>query len=173
MKTVFIALSASVFSSLLMFTIAGNAQTQKTPSAIAFVSNGRILRESTHGRSESARVAQIQQQRTADVRTKQQALEATRREIATTTDDAKRSTLEQQEIAQRTELERTTAQIQVEYQTLQRDINADMQNRVKIILDDMMKTQNYRLVLNADSSLVWSSPELDLTTAVVARMNGQ
>jgi Skp family chaperone for outer membrane proteins len=156
-----------------MFTIAGHAQAQKTPSAIAYVSNTRIFRESVHGRSESARIQQFQQQRTVDLRTKQQALEATRREIATTTDNAKRSTLEQQEIAQRTELETASAQMQIDLQNLQREINADMSARVKTILDEMMKTQSYQLVLNSDSSLVWLSPELDLTAAVIARMNGQ
>jgi len=173
MKSLLIAVIAALLGSTFSLAMVGQAQSTKTPSAVAYVSNSRIVSESAHGRSEAARVQRITQQKAAELQMKQQALEATRREMATTTDATKRSTLAQQEITQRTELERATAQTQVEFQNLQREVNNDLLTRVRAILDDMMKSQNYQLVLNSDSSLVWFSPELDLTAAVIARMNAQ
>jgi Skp family chaperone for outer membrane proteins len=73
----------------------------------------------------------------------------------------------------RIDLERATQQAQVDLQALQREVNGNLQRRVRTVLDQLMANQPYQLVINSDSSLVWSAPELDLTTAVVARMNGQ
>jgi outer membrane protein len=173
MKTVVIALSAALFSSILSLTLAGQAQVAKTPSSIAYVSASRVLRETTHGRSEAARVQQIQQQRTNELRTKQQTLEATRQELTKATDEANRLRLQQQELQQRTDFERASAQLQIDLQNLQREANSDMAARVRATVDELMKTQTYQLVLNSDATLIWSSPELDLTDAVIARMNGQ
>ncbi len=173
MKSWTIALASALFSSVISLTLVGQAQSTKTPSAVAFVSGTRILTESVHGRGEASRLQQAQVQRATDLRSKQQALEATRQLLATTTDAAARVGLQQKEIQQRTDLERSTAQAQNDFQTMQREINADMQRRVRAILDDLMKTQNYQLVLNADTALMWSTPDLDLTSAVVGRMNGQ
>ena len=119
------------------------------------------------------RIQSLQQQRTADLRAKQQALEAVRQQLTTATDSAARLELQQKEFQQRTELERDSLKAQTDLQTLQREVNVDLQSRVKTILDDLMKTQNYQIVLNADTSVMWALPEVDLTAAVVGRMNGQ
>jgi Skp family chaperone for outer membrane proteins len=88
-------------------------------------------------------------------------------------DGAGRIELQKKELHQRTELERATQQAQVDIQTLQRQLNTALQQRIKTALDDVMKTENYQLVLNSDPSIMWSTPELDLTNAVVARLNAQ
>src|SRR5262249_14955385 len=157
----------------LSFAVVGHAQSAKTPSALAFVSATRLFAETAHGRSEAARLQAMQQQRVLDLRTKQQALDATRQALAASTDAAARTTLQQKEIEQRTDLERATQQAQTDYQALQRQINTDFEQRLKSTLDDLMKTQTYQLVLNSDNGVVWAAPELDLTSAVVTRMNGQ
>jgi Skp family chaperone for outer membrane proteins len=36
-----------------------------------------------------------------------------------------------------------------------------------------MKTQPYQLVINNDTAVIWSAPELDMTNAVIGRMNAQ
>lgn len=173
MKSFFIAITSALVGSLLSLTVIGQAQTAKTPSAVAYVSPSRILSESTHGRSEAARIQSAQQQRATDLRAKQQALDATRQQLATVTEAAARTQLEQKEQQERTDLERATQQAQTDLQTLQREVNVDLQQRLKAALDDLMKTQSYQLILNSDVSVIWSQPELDLTPAVVGRMNGQ
>ena len=173
MKSIFIAAAGALMGSALSLAVVGHAQSAKTPSAVAFVSASRILNESAHGRSEMGRVQAATQRANADIRNKQQALETTRQQIAAATDNAARMPLQQKEQQQRTELERATQQAQTELQNLQREINTDLQQRVKSTLDDLMKTQGYQAVLNSDAGLMWSAPELDLTSAVVGRLNGQ
>jgi Skp family chaperone for outer membrane proteins len=62
-------------------------------------------------------------------------------------------------------------QAQTEIQAAQRQMQATVQGRVKTILDDVAKAQNLQVVLNADAALVWAAPGLDLTPAVIERMN--
>jgi Skp family chaperone for outer membrane proteins len=173
MKTFFVAAVAALVGSLLSLTLAGQAQTAKTPSAVAYVSTSRVLSESVAGRAAASRLQTTQTQRTTELRTKQQALETTRQQVATAADGAARQTLQQKEIQERTDFERSTAQFQIDLQNLQREINTDLMRRVKTALDDLMKNQPYQVVLNNDSSVLWAAPELDMTNAVVGRMNSQ
>jgi Skp family chaperone for outer membrane proteins len=173
MKFMLIAIIGAVLGSTLSLTVVGQAQSSKAPSAVAFISANRILNESTQGRSQLGRIQSLQQRLNADLRTKQQALEETRQQLGAATDNTAKLTLQQKEQQQRTELERTTQQAQVDLQNLQRGVNADLQQRVKVTLDELMKTQAYQAVLNSDVNMMWSTPELDLTSAVVGRMNRQ
>jgi Skp family chaperone for outer membrane proteins len=173
MKTTVIAIGAALCGSIFSMTLIGHAQPARTPSAVAYVSASRVLSESTAGRTEGARIQNMQQQRTGELRAKQQALETTRQQLATTADSAARTALQQTELQQRTDLEKATSQFQLDLQALQRELNADLMRRVKTALDDLMKTQNYQLILNSDTSVMWSTTELDLTAAVVGKMNAQ
>jgi Skp family chaperone for outer membrane proteins len=173
MKSFLIAITAAMLGSVFSMAVVGQAQPAKAPSTVALVSANRVLNETTHGRSEVGRLQALQQQRAADLKNKQQALEATRQELASASDPKAKSELQQKEIQQRTELERATQQAQTDLQNLQREINTDLQQRVKTVLNDLSKTQPYRLVINSDAGVLWGEPELDLTAAVVARMNGQ
>lgn len=173
MKTWLLAVSAAIVGGVVSASLVGEAQTAKTPSAVAFVNVNRLMNETTHGRGEAGRLQTLQQQRSTDLRNRQAGLETLRQQIAATTDSAERQPLAQKEAQQRTEFERAVQQATLDMQNLQREINTDMQRRTRAILDELMKTQPYQLVLNADTSLLWSNPELDLTSAVIGRMNGQ
>jgi len=173
MKSLLIAVTAALVGSTLSFALVGHAQSARTPAAVAFVSASRVLTDTVPGRGEASRLQTMQQQRARDLMAKQQALDATRQELSKSTDTTARFELQQKETQQRTELERATQQAQIDYQNLQRQINIELQQQLKAVLDDLMKTQNYQLVLNSDSALLWSVPDLDLTPAVVAKMNGQ
>jgi len=173
MKLLLVAFGGAVVGSMLSISIVGQAQSSKTPSAVAFVSANRIFTETQHGRSQVGRIQALQQQTNTDLRAKQQALDATRQQFATATEPAARAQLQQKEVQQRTEFERATIQAQTDLTSLQREVNTDLQQRVRTALDDLMKTQNYQLIVNSDTTVLWSVPELDLTSAVVARMNGQ
>ena len=143
------------------------------PLSVAYVNTNRVLADSTHGRTQLTRLQTLQQQKSTELRTKQQALEATRTKLAQAADRAARAPLAQQEQQQRQDFERSTQQAQADIQALQREVNADLQSRVKGALVEMVKTQNFQLVLNSDTSVVWSSPGLDVTAAVVQRLNAK
>jgi Skp family chaperone for outer membrane proteins len=173
MKSLLIAVTAALMGSTLSFALVGHAQSVRTPASIAFVSASHVFTDTAAGRGHASRLQTMQQQRARDLLTKQQALNATRQELATSTDTTARIALQQKETQQRTDLEQATQQAQIDYQNLQRQINSELQQQLKAVLDDLMKTQNYQLVLNSDTALLWSVPDLDLTPAVVAKMNGQ
>jgi len=173
LKPWLVALASAVMGSVLSISLVGQAQPNRPPSAVAYVNPNRVLNESAHGRSEISRLQALQQRKNTELRTKQQTLEATRTQLAQATDPAARTRLQQQEQEQRTDLERSSQAAQTELQALQREINVGMVQRVKTALDEIMKTQPYQLVLNGDTSVIWSAGEVDLTAAVVGRLNGQ
>jgi Skp family chaperone for outer membrane proteins len=173
MKVFITALCSAVVATAASMVFVANAQTTKAPSSVAYISSNRILSESVLGRAEAGRIQAMQQQKTNEVRAKQQELEAARQQAAAAPDAQARIGLQQKEQQLRIDLERATQQAQVDLQALQREVNGNLQRRVRTVLDQLMANQPYQLVINSDSSLVWSAPELDLTTAVVARMNGQ
>jgi len=171
MKSSLVAVASALIASIVSLTLVGQAQPAKTPSAVAYVSAARVLTESVQGRAVGGRLQALQQQKATELRAQQQALEATRAQLAKPGDPAARIQLQQQEQQQRVDFERSSQQAQVDLQALQREANLELQRSVKAALDDIMKSQSYQVVLNADASVVWASPEHDLTAAVVARLN--
>ena len=157
----------------LVFSLAAPGQTpaDKPTLTVGYVSSQRIFAESTDGKAEVARAQTIQQQKTIELRSKQQALDALRQQIAQAADGTSRAQLQQQEQQLRADLEKATIQAQAEMQLLQRQVQSDVLARVKPVIADLAKGQNVQLVLNSDTSVVWAAPGLDLTTAVIERMN--
>ena len=143
-----------------------------TATSVGYVTPKRIFAETNEGKAGVARVQALQQQRQTELRTKQQALEATRQEIAKAADQAVRLQLQQQELQQKTELERFVLQSQKDVLALRHQVEADMQAKVKKLLEEMAKEQNVAMVLNEEIAVVWASPSLDFTNAVIERLNG-
>jgi outer membrane protein len=171
MKTSFLTLSMASLATL--FSVAGGQQAppaQRT-SNVAFVSSQRILAETTEGKAELARAQTMQQQKAADIRARQQTLAATHEQLLQAPDPAAREKLQQLEQQQRLDLERAAAQAQVDIQTLQRAISAEFQRRVKSVIEELVKDRDVQLVVNADAALVWGASGLDLTSAVVQKLN--
>ena len=140
---------------------------------VAFVVSQRISNETTEGKAGIARMQALQRERTADARTKQEALQATRRQIDATQDSAERSRLQAQEQQQRADLEKAVSQIQVDLQNLQRQISNELGVKVKAAIEDLVKGTGVQVVLSADTTVVWAANGLDLTTPVIERLNAQ
>jgi outer membrane protein len=171
MKTLLMIIPLALVVALLSSAAAGQAPASRGTVTIGYVSAQRIFAEANEAKAEVTRIQTLQQQKATDLRTKQQALEGTRAQLAAATDPALRVQLQPQEQQQRTDLERATAQAQVDLQTAQRQMQAQVQGRVKTILDDVAKAQNLQVVLNGDAAVLWAAPGLDLTSAVIERMN--
>lgn len=140
-------------------------------SPVGYVTPSRIFAETTEGKAGVARVQALQQQRQGELRTKQQALEATRQKMAKAGDPIVRLELQQQEQQQTSDLERSVLQSQNDVVALRRQVEADVQAKVKKALDELVKGRNVGVVLNADTSIVWASPSVDFTDAVIQRLN--
>src|SRR5438874_474248 len=108
MKAFLLAAAGAILGATLSMAVVGQAQSAKVPSAVAFVSSSRILNETTHGRSEAGRAQSAQQQRGAELRAKQQALEATRQQLLAASDAASRLELQKKEAEQRSDFERAS-----------------------------------------------------------------
>jgi Skp family chaperone for outer membrane proteins len=147
------------------------AQNPTAPSTrVGYVSSLRISSESTEGRSGVAKVQALQREKAAELRQKQQTLEATRARLPMSTAEA-RPGLEQQEQAQRADLERAAARAQLDVQMLQRQVNAEVLAKVKPIAAAIAKAQGIQVVLDMEGSIVWADSGLDLTDQVLARLN--
>jgi Skp family chaperone for outer membrane proteins len=156
---------------ILSLTLRGQTSAPAGPPRLGYLSPQRIFAESTEGRAGVAKLQSFQQQRAAELQSKQQALQGTRDQLAHAADGEARTQLMLQEYQQRADLERANVQAQQDLQNMQRQMQAELQARVKSVLDELARGQNLQLVLNSDTGVVWSGPGLDLTSAVVERLN--
>jgi len=170
MKTLLLTLPIALLATVFSLTTAGQVPPPPATSRIAYVSAQRILSESTEAKADVARLQAAQLEKANELRTKQQALEATRQRLAQS-DSSTRSQLQQDEAQQRTDLERSTAQAQADLQARQRQFQSDLQARLRPILADLATAQNIQVVLNADTAVLWSAPGMDLSSAVIERLN--
>jgi Skp family chaperone for outer membrane proteins len=175
MKNLLFSLSIIAVTAVLSVAAAAQNPAPPRPAGIGYINPQRIFAESSEGKADVARVVALQQQKASELRVRQQTLDTTRQQLAQAADGPTRTPLLQQETVQRTDLERATAQAQADIQTLQREVNTELLNRVKSVLDVVAKEQNIQLVLNADASLIWAAPGTgaDLTSVVIERMNAK
>lgn len=171
MKTLPVWLAVTVLGAIAVGLAQPRAVT--APGPVAYVSSQRISNETADGKAGVARLQTLQRERAADVRTRQQALETTRQQMTLAKDDAARVRLRAEEQQQRTELERAAAQSQADFLSLQRQVSAEVATKVKAAVQEVVKGTEVHLVLNGESSVVWAAPGLDLTSAVIERMNAQ
>ena len=153
--------------------VAGQTPATRPSLPIAYVNIQRAIAETAAGKAELARVQTLQQQRANELRTRAQTLEGLRSQLAQASEAAARQKLQQQETQQRTDLERATVQAQQELQNLQRKVSADLQGRVRGIVEELVKGQGLQLVLNGEQAVIWSAPGADLTDSVIERLNAQ
>lgn len=171
MKTTLVALAVASFS------LAGwvhEAQSPRVPkgAVAAFISSHRISSESPQGRAGGDRVQAMQAEKAMELRKRQDALEATQAELAAATGERK-SELQRQEQRQRAELQQASVQAQAALQALQREISLEIQGAVKGVLEDLLKESDVQFVLQLENTVVWSAPDLDLTTAVLEGMRAR
>jgi Skp family chaperone for outer membrane proteins len=155
---------------MIVFSLTLTGQSS-SPAKLGYLSPQRIFAESAEGKAELAKLQALQQQKATELQARQKTLQATREQLAQAADGPARTQLMLQEFQQRADLERANVQAQQEMQNLQRQMQAQLQARVKTALDDLGKGQNLQLVLNSDTGVVWAGPGLDLTAAVVERLN--
>ena len=170
MKT---ALTSLVIGALVTAVVAGQATNPRSSLPIGYVNIQRAAAGSAEGKAQLARIQTLQQQRTNELRTRQQTLEGTRKQLAEASESAVRVKLQQQESQQRTDLERATVQAQQELQNLQREVLTEFQGRLRVIVEELVKGQGLQLVLNGEQAVIWSAPGIDLTNSVIERLNSQ
>ena len=152
-----------------------NAQTAvvRPGATVAYISGQRISAETVAGREAQSRLASLRQQKTAELQDKRRALDATRQKLVGSAEGEERTQLEREEQQEQQDLERATQQAQVELQNLQRQIVVDLQPQVRSVLDDLLKGTDVQVVLQFETSIVWAAQGLDLTSAVIERLDAK
>ena len=138
-------------------------------ATMAYVSAQRISSETPEGKASVAKVQEMQRDRTADVRAKQDAFAAAAKELAAATPE-NRARLQAALQQRRTEFDQSVARAQADVQALQRQVSADLLAKVRGVVGEVVKGRDIQVVLNLDTAIVWAAPSLDLTDAVIARM---
>lgn len=139
--------------------------------SVAYVSGQRLSTESIEGKAGQARLEAMRQEKANELRIRQQALEATRQQLALVAGGKEKLDLQQREQQQRADLDRATVQAQTDLQNLQRQLTVELQPKVRSALDDVVKGTDIQIVVQLETAVVWAAPGLDLTTAVLERLN--
>ena len=172
MDTRFLALSLVVVPTLASVLSLQGAPVAPT-ARIAIVSGQRLIAGSAEARAVLERSQARQRQAAADLRTRQQALEATRRELAAAKDPRARAELEKREAQQVAELKSEASEAQTDVAAAQRQMQADLQTILSPVLNELGKERNIELILNADVAVLWGARHLDLTNDVIQRINSR
>jgi Skp family chaperone for outer membrane proteins len=172
MKSILLVVTSMLVASVFSVTAMRQATPSSQPS-IAYVSSKRILAESADGRAEATKFQAMAKQAAADLNAKREALEATRQQLSKAPEGAGRTQLQQREREQRAEFERETAKAKEQLQLSQREALGDLHGLLKPVLDEVARERHIQLILNADTSVVWSAANLDLTSAVIDRLNAR
>ena len=176
MRARWIAISISLVATIslvaIVYSRASAAQlASRGPSKVAFVSGNRLVAESQDVQGAMKRFRSARQQTLTELRSKQQQLEAARRKLAAAKAGAARADLEKEESQLRAELERATAQAQKDLQASQDEVQTTLRSHLKPVLDELAGSQGIDVVLNSDVAVLWASTKLDLTAAVLERLN--
>jgi outer membrane protein len=141
---------------------------------IAYVSAQRILSESNEAKAANSRLETLRQTKARELAAQQKALEATHTQLVQlggVFSASKRARVQADEDRQKEELKRATEQAQADYQALQRQSQGDLNKHVGAVVAELAKKRHLRLVLNADTAVIWALPGTDITAEVLAKLN--
>jgi Skp family chaperone for outer membrane proteins len=165
----------TLVTSLMVVALLSTAAAQQHSSfatrPFGYVSMQQVLNDATEAKVAAERLKTTQQQKAGELRTRQVALAETRRQLGEPAGMFQGKRLRALEERQRTELEQATAQAQLDFQTLQAEVQRELRTRLKAVLDELAKRHGLEIVLNQDTAVLWAAPGLDLTSAVIERLN--
>jgi Skp family chaperone for outer membrane proteins len=168
MRTAHVGISLLTLGSAL--AVSASPQTPAT-GTVAHINSKRISVDSLPGKAWQERLRAAQRREANDLKALQQKLEATREKLALSTDESARAGLVQQEELERAELASATREAQTTMQKLQSQMNAELGAKVRAEIADIVKGTSIQVVLDSETSVVWSVPDLDLTGAVIERLD--
>ncbi len=141
---------------------------------IAHVSARQILNESAEMNQLKAKLEKIRQDTAKEVTTKEKALQETHLQLLQlggVFSTSKRARVQAQEERQRAELKLFREQFQAEIAALERQAQVNFNTHLAAVLSEIARVNRLRLVLNADTAVVWAAPGMDITTQVLAKLN--
>lgn len=171
-------LTVAAMFSVLVLSAPAFAQVAAPPAPplrMAFVDLQRIAAESTEGKAASAKVQALTQKKSAELSDKTKALEANQQKIqqggAVLSADARAQA--QREIDRLTvEIDRFQQDANAEVQELQQQLQGDFQEKLRPVLDGVVKELGVGLLFSAgDAGAIFIDPSLDITVEVIKRFD--
>jgi outer membrane protein len=171
-------LTVAAMFSVLVLSAPAYAQVTAPPSPplrMAFVDLQRIAAESTEGKAASSKVQALTQKKSAELAEKTKALQANEQKIqqggAVLSADVRAQA--QKEIDRLTvEIDRFQQDANAEVQELQQQLQGDFQEKLRPVLDGVVKELGIGLLFSAgDAGAIFIDPSLDITGDVIKRFD--
>lgn len=171
-------LTVAAMFSVLVLSAPAYAQVTAPPAPplrMAFVDLQRIAAESTEGKVASGKVQALTQKKSAELADKTKALQANEQKIqqggAVLSADARAQA--QKEVDRLTvEIDRFQQDANAEVQELQQQLQADFQEKLRPVLDGVVKELGVGLLFSAgDAGAIFIDPSLDITGEVIKRFD--
>jgi outer membrane protein len=154
---------------------AAAAPAQQAPLRMAFLDLQRIAAESNEGKAASGKVQELTKKKGAELQEKTKSLQANQQKLqqggAVLNDAARAQT--QKEIDRLTvEIDRFQEDANAEVQELQQQLQGDFQEKLRPIVDGMVKELAIGLLFSAgDAGAIYVDPSLDITAEVIKRFD--
>jgi outer membrane protein len=141
----------------------------------AFVNIQRVAAESAQGKSLSARVQAMNNQKLTELNDKNKALQTSQQKLdsgASVLSDTARAQLEKDIDRQQTEIQRFTDDAQKEVQDLQNELQAEFQQKLGPVIQQIAQEKKLEILFSAlDAGIIWADAGLDLTSEVIRRFD--
>lgn len=145
------------------------------PLRMAFVDLQRVAGESSEGKVASGRVQALTQKKTAELGEKTKALQANQQKLqqgGAVLNEATRAQAQREVDRLTVEIDRLQQDAQAEVQELQEQLQGEFQERLRPIMDVLIKELGIGLLFSAtDAGAVYIDPSLDVTPEVIKRFD--
>ena len=142
----------------------------------AYVNMAYVASQSNDGKAAAEKLKAFQDQKTRELQDKQKTLQAAQQKLesgGSVLSDGARTQLQTDIDRQQRDLQRLTEDAQQDVQNLAQQVEEEFTRKVLPIIGKVAQDKQVHFVFNAQQSgLVWAEPGMDLTSEVVAAMNG-
>jgi outer membrane protein len=158
---------------LLLATAAGAAAQLK----IGYVDLQRALNESEAGRAAKEKFKAQVDRLQVDLKKKKDQLDALKEQLekkASVIKDEEARNLEKDYQKRLRDFERSYKDSQAELQQKDNELTVDLLKQLQVVIEDFGKENGYSMILEqSSSSVLYGSPEFDLTEQIIARYNAR
>ena len=147
---------------------------QQAPLRMAFLDLQRIAAESTEGKAASSKVQALTQKKSTELADKTKALQGNQQKLqqAGVLNDAARAQTQKEIDRLTVEIDRFQEDANAEVQELQQSLQADFQEKLRPVVDAVVKELAIGLLFSAgDAGAIYVDPSLDITGEVIKRFD--
>jgi outer membrane protein len=145
------------------------------PMRMAFVDLQRIAAESVEGKVASGKVQALTQKKSAELAEKTKALQANQQKLqqgGAVLNEAARAQAQKEVDRLTVEIDRFQQDANAEVQELQQQLQADFQEKLRPVLDSVVKELAIGLLFSyGDAGAIFIDPSLDITPEVIKRFD--